>query len=210
MINTIIARKPTELLMPAIILMTILGIGWGFNFIYVSTVARVGQRIISDLRIELFTHIENLSLDFHIKSESGRIMSRIQNDVNRLEETLQVFFTILSDTLILIGIIAVMLNMNWKLALFCFSVVPILILIVIVWKNIALPIFLVARRTIANVNVGLSENITGIKVIQSLNREDTNIEAFEHLNQDNLEAGINVSRLSAALSPTIEIFSTIS
>ncbi len=210
MINTIIARKPNELLMPAIILMTILGIGWGFNFIYVSTVARVGQRIISDLRIELFTHIENLSLDFHIKSESGRIMSRIQNDVNRLEETLQVFFTILSDTLILIGIIAVMLNMNWKLALFCFSVVPILILIVIVWKNIALPIFLVARRTIANVNVGLSENITGIKVIQSLNREDTNIEAFEHLNQDNLEAGINVSRLSATLPPAIEIFSTIS
>ena len=103
-----------------------------------------------------------------------------------------------------------MLNMNWKLAIFCFSVVPILILIVIIWKNIALPAFLAARRTIANVNVGLSENITGIKVIQSLNREDINIEEFEDLNQDNLKAGINVSRLSASLPPAIEIFSTIS
>tara|TARA_B100001750_G_C15502316_1_gene598031 strand:- start:422 stop:2188 length:1767 start_codon:yes stop_codon:yes gene_type:complete len=210
MINTIVSRKPDELLMPAMILIIILGIGWSFNFIYISTIAKVGQRMISDLRIELFTHIENLSLDFHTKSESGRIMSRIQNDVNRLEETLQVFFTILSDTLVLIGIVAVMLNMNWKLALFCFSVVPILILIVTIWKNVALPVFLVARRTIANVNVGLSENITGIKVIQSLNREDINIGEFEDLNQDNLQAGINVSRLSAALSPTIEIFSTIS
>jgi len=210
MINTIVAHKPDELLKPAIILITILGIGWGFNFIYISTIARVGQRVISDLRIELFTHIQNLSLDFHTKSESGRILSRIQNDVNHLEETLQVFFTILSDSLVLIGIIAVMLNMNWKLALFCFSVVPILILIVTIWKNVALPVFLVARRTIANVNVGLSENITGIKVIQSLNREDINIGEFEDLNQDNLKAGINVSRLSASLPPAIGIFSTIS
>jgi len=210
MINSIVSRKPDELLIPAIILITLLGIGWSFNFIYVSTIARVGQRVISDLRIELFIHIENLSLEFHTKSESGRIMSRIQNDINRLEETLQVFFTILSDALILIGIIAVMLNMNWQLALACFSVVPILILIVVIWKNVALPIFLVARRTIANVNVGLSENITGIKVIQSFNREDINIEEFEDLNQDNLQAGINVSRLSASLPPAIEIFSTIS
>ena len=168
-----------------------------------------GQNVLRTLRIELFNHIQRLSMSFFDENEVGRIMSRVQNDVRQLQEVLSIFVNSLGQVLSLIGIVGAMMFLNVRLALITLAVVPILFIALNIWQRFARRSFMRVRTAIAEVNSGLQENISGVRVVQSLNQEQRNIRRFERSNVANLEANLQASRLSAALLPTVELLTSL-
>ena len=179
------------------------------SYLNMRLMALAGQNVLRTLRVELFNHIQRLSMSFFDKNETGRIMSRVQNDVRQLQEVLSIFVNSFGQVLSLIGIIGAMLYMNAQLALITLSVIPILFIALNIWQRFARKSFMRVRTAIAEVNSGLQENISGVRVVQSLNREETNIRRFQRSNVANLEANLQASRLSAALLPTVELLTSL-
>ena len=179
------------------------------SYLNMRLMALAGQNVLRTLRVELFNHIQRLSMSFFDKNETGRIMSRVQNDVRQLQEVLSIFVNSFGQVLSLIGIIGAMLYMNAQLALITLSVIPILFIALNIWQRFARKSFMRVRTAIAEVNSGLQENISGVRVVQSLNREEANIRRFQRSNVANLEANLQASRLSAALLPTVELLTSL-
>lgn len=184
--------------------------GWGFVLVQMLNTGYVGHRVMQRMRINLFAHLQKLSLRFYDNNEVGRVMSRVQNDVTSMQELLtNGFLTILGDILGLTVIVYLVSSRNLELTLVTFSVVPVLILITAVWQIYARRAFLRVRQAIAIVNSNLQENVSGVRVIQSLSREEVNAERFNALNEDNMRANINAGRLQAAVMPIVEMLSAV-
>jgi ABC-type multidrug transport system fused ATPase/permease subunit len=181
--------------------------GERFSTLYL---AYAGQSVLYRMRTEMFNHLHKLSLGFFDHNKVGKIMSRVQNDVNQLQEILtQGVLNILTSLLTLVGIIIVMLTMNPKLALLTFTVLPVLGIIVIIWQRYARRAFIKVRQAIAVVNDQLQEGISGVRVIQSLSREDVNIDQFDDVNKAHLDANISAAKLQAFMMPTVQILTAI-
>ena len=180
-------------------------LNWGANFLGQVTMARVGLQILYTLRRDMFTHLQRLSLRFYDKTEVGRIMSRVQGDVNQLQEASHVAVMLLADVLALAGIVVAMMAMNVKLALISMSVIPLLGLVMGVWQPFARRAFIRVRRAIAIVNGSLNENITGVRVVQSMNRQDRNLELFDAKNMAHLRSNLSANRMSSGLLPPVDI-----
>ena len=184
-------------------------VNFGSNYAHLVSLAKVSQGVLYSLRAHIFAHLQRLSLSFFDKNEVGRIMSRGQNDVSQLQEFLGIAILTLGDVLSLAGIVGALLLMNAKLALLTMTVIPVLGVIMLLWQRIAWDTFMRVRRAISVVNANLQENISGVRVVQSLNREKTNIDMFDRLNHSHLDANLGASRLSATLMPTVEILTAV-
>jgi ATP-binding cassette subfamily B protein len=132
-------------------------------------------------------------------------MSRSQSDVLQLQELFEMMVVSLADILSLGGIIVVMLVVDWQLALVSLSIIPILFLVLGYWQRFARRSFMRIRRAIAMVNGEYNQNITGVRVVQSLNRQDENLKHFNELNREHLNANLQASRFSGGLQPTVEL-----
>jgi ABC-type multidrug transport system fused ATPase/permease subunit len=173
-------------------------------------VSRLGNRVVFDLRNRMFRHLQTLSVGYVDRRGVGSIMSRIQNDVGVINE----FFGeglsgVVSNALVLVGIVAVMLWTNWKLALLTFLVLPPMILFMAVWRRRAIDTYRATRRTISAVNADLAESIAGVRVAQSFAREPRSIEQFRGLNRANLEASIDAAKLSSLLFPVVTLIGAV-
>ena len=180
------------------------------NQMQIRVMAKVSQNVLYSLRVNLFSHLQKLPMSFFNRNQVGRVMSRIQNDVQQLQEFLSIMLITLGDLVSLIGIMAVMLTMNWKLALVTFSVLPSIVILLIFWQKKARGAFNQTRRTIAGVNAGLEENISGMRVVQSLNRGNANVKKFRQINSANLDANLKAGQLTSALFPSVEMISSVS
>ena len=140
-------------------------------------------------------------MSYFDRAEVGGIMSRVQNDVQQLQEFLSIFVLALSDLVVLVGIVVAMLLMNWELALITFSVAPVLFVMMVFWQKYALRSFMRVRREVANVNSELQENISGIRVIQSLDRQDENLRQFDGANRRYVDTSMRATRLSGRPEP---------
>ena len=166
---------------------------------------RVGQGVLYSLRTKMFNHLQEMSPSFYHRTPVGRIMSRSQSDVLQLQETFELIVQSFSDLLSLVGIIVMMLIIDWQLALICLCIVPPLFLILGYWQKFARHSFMRIRRAIAMVNGEYNQNITGVRVVQSLNRQDRNMAHFDELNTEHLNANLEASRFSGALQPIVEM-----
>ncbi|MFH1652392.1 MAG: ATP-binding cassette domain-containing protein, partial [Chloroflexota bacterium] len=167
--------------------------------------AAVGQGILLALRRQVFDHLQRLSLSFFDRNRVGRIMSRVQNDVEQLAEFLDSgAFWIIGEVVSLVAIIVTMLALDFKLALITLSVTPLLFIFVAFWQRHARRSFVRVRRLLASVNAALEENISGVRVIQSLSREGENARRFEKVNERHFDANLRAARLSAAMMPVVE------
>ncbi len=182
-------------------------IQYGSQYVHLRTMSFVGQRVLFDLRVGLFSHLQGLSMRFYNRNEVGRVMSRVQNDVSQLQEFLSIVIITIADVLSLTGIITAMMLMNARLAVVTLSVIPVLVVIMVIWQKFAQRAFMRARRAISVVNGSLQENISGVRVIQSMNREDANIRSFGDANSENLGANLAAVRMQAILFPTVEFLS---
>ncbi len=185
------------------------GINWASNYCQQWAMIKVGQRILYSMRRDMFSHLQKLSLRYFEKTEVGRIISRVMGDVNQLQEFMALVVTTLGDFFSLIGIVTMLLVLNLKLGLISMAVLPVLILIMAVWQTYARRTFMRVRRAIAIVNSALNENISGIRVVQSMNRQKRNMVIFEEKNSENLQASLSATRLSAILMSPVDILTGI-
>jgi len=182
---------------------------WLGMFLQLSNAGWIGHRVLLRLRVEMFAHLQKLSLKFYDNNETGRVMSRVQNDVTSMQELLASgFLTIFGDFIGLGVVIYLVTDRNLELALVAFSVVPLLVLVTGIWQIYARKAFMRVRQAIAIVNSNLQENVSGVRVIQSLSREDVNAQRFSSINQDNMQANIQAGRLQAAVMPMVEVLSS--
>jgi ATP-binding cassette subfamily B multidrug efflux pump len=187
----------------------ILILSFGFNFLQVYAMEYTGQRVMHDLRIRVFDHIQRLSLSFFDRTPIGRLITRVTNDVQNLHEMLTIILTYLfKDIFLLAGIIVVMVRINWELALVCFSLLPLILYITFSFSRKAREAFREVRLKIAQINATLQENFSGIKVVQIFNRERENYRGFKAINHENYLANMRQIRIFALFVPVIEIVGT--
>jgi ATP-binding cassette subfamily B protein len=177
---------------------------FGANYLQFIFIPRVGQGILYSLRTAMFNHLQDLSPAFFHRTPVGRIMSRSQSDVLQLQETFELVVLSLSDILSLIGFVVFMLVVDWQLALISLSIIPVLIFILGYWQKFARHSFMRIRRAIAMVNGEYNQNITGVRVVESFNRQDENLAHFNELNREHLDANLEASRYSGGLQPMVE------
>ncbi len=179
------------------------------NYLYMRLLGKISQEVLYKLRTDMFNHLQKLSVPFFDRNEVGRIMSRVMSDVGQLQEFLPMVTITLGDMLSLVGIVIVMFLMNWQLAVVTIVVLPLLALIMGVWQRYARVAFIRIRYAISVVNTRLQQNISGVRVVQSMNREDLNLRQFDRVNMDHLDANLRAIRLSAILMPTVDLITAV-
>jgi ATP-binding cassette subfamily B protein len=181
-------------------------LNWVSYYTQIRAEARLGQSILLNLRSQLFDHLQRLSVRFFDHNEAGRIMSRVQNDVGELGDFLDSgAFWVTGEIVSLVAIVVILFLMDFKLALLTLSVIPLLFLFIIFWQRKARQSFIKVRQAISRVNAALQESISGVRVVQSLSREDLNSRQFDEVNQAHFQANMYAIRLSAAMSPAVEL-----
>ena len=185
-------------------------LNWGAQFAQELNIAKAGQAVLYRLRGDMFAHLQKQSVSYYERTEVGRLMSRVQGDVYQLQEFLSIAVLTLGDLLSLFGYVAMLLFMSVKLGLISMAVLPVLIIMMLVWQPFAIRSFLRVRRAISIVNGSLNENITGVRVVQSMNRQERNLEAFDAKNRENLNANAAASRMSAGLLPPVDVLTALS
>jgi ABC-type multidrug transport system fused ATPase/permease subunit len=183
---------------------------WGSEYTATLYLAYAGQSVLYRMRNEMFDHLHRLSLSFFDHNKVGKLMSRVQNDINQLQEVLtNGILNMITSLLSLVGIAIVMITMNTKLALLTLTVVPVLAIIVFIWQRYARRAFIRVRQAIAVVNDQLQEGISGVRVVQSLSRENVNLDQFDDANRAHLDANISAARLQAFMQPVVQIMTAI-
>ncbi len=151
----------------------------------------VGQRIMFDMRSQMFEHLQRLALSFFDHNPVGRLMTRLTNDVDSLNEMFTSgAISILSDVLTIVGVTITLLVINWQLALVTFIVMPPLFLIASYFRTAMRDNFRAIRVRLARINAYVAENIAGMSIVQLFNREQRNYERFDELNRDYLKQTI--------------------
>jgi len=185
-------------------------IAWLAQYIQQTTTAYIGHNMLLTLRTQMFDHIQKLSLSFLDRNEVGRVMSRVQNDVTVLQELLTTgLLTVLADFAGLGLVVFFLMYLDVQLALVTFTVVPVLIVVMAFWQMRARKAFIRVRQAIAVVNANLQENVSGVRVIQSLSREAENSRRFDRVNSDNLSANVEAGRVTAAVMPAVELLVSV-
>lgn len=194
-----------------IIFVALILLSFGFNFIQIYVLSHAGQTIIFNLRQEVFSHLQKMSLSFFDKNPVGRLVTRVTNDTETLNDMYtNVLVSLLKDLAILLGTLAIMFRMNVKLSLVTLTVVPFLIPITIIFRLKARAIYRKIRVSLARINTTLSENISGIRIIQIFHKEKEKLEEFRQINNEYRKALIYEVVVSGIFRPLIEMLSGLS
>lgn len=180
------------------------------TFIEVYLLQWVGQKVMYDIRVEVFSHIQRLSARFFDHTPVGSLVSRLTSDIEALGEMFAAgVVTIIGDILVLAGIVGIMLWMNVKLSLVTFSVLPVLVWVVFAFKNLMRVAYRQVRAKLANLSSFLTESIGGMAVVQLFNREQDEAKEFQRLNAEYRESNYPVITWDAALYAVVETLSSI-
>jgi ATP-binding cassette subfamily B multidrug efflux pump len=170
----------------------------------------IGQRTIFDLRIEVFRHLQNLSLRFYDKNPIGRLITRVTNDIEVLNDMFSSgIVMVFSDVFMIIGIIWFMFSMSWELALISLSVLPFLFYGTFLFRKKAREAYRDVRIQIARINTFMQEHITGMIVDQIFNRERKSYEKFDRLNAAHRDANIRSIFYYAVFYPAVDIIGAV-
>ena len=170
----------------------------------------VGQRVLATLRMQLFEHLQRLSLSYHDQHIIGVTVSRVINDVGVINELLsQGLITVIGDLILLVGIVVVMVSMSAQLAIYTFLILPLMVLVTLFFARRARVAFRQTRARIAAVVGDLAENISGMRVIQAFAQEEASQERFEEVNRANRDANIAAMSLSFIFLPTVEFLGVL-
>jgi ATP-binding cassette subfamily B multidrug efflux pump len=173
-------------------------------------VGTVGQSVLASLRERIFERLQRLPLRFFDRRPVGDLMSRVTNDVDTLNQLLsQGLSQLLGSLLGLVGIVVAMLVLDWRLALVCFSIIPVMLLTNVLFARRARLAFRTTRETVGDVTAGLQEEIIGVREAQAFNRTEANIERFRERNEANRAANVQAVAITAAFAPAIDVLSTL-
>ncbi len=170
----------------------------------------IGQKVMLDVRMELFRHVQSLPVSFFDKNPVGRVVTRLTNDIAAIGELFSAgVIVVIGDIFIIIGIFVAMVMLNGKLALITLSVFPIIVVIALWFGRRMKHSFREIRRKLARINAYLNENITGMKVVQLFNREKKNYAKFDEINDDYLKEQVKYIRYFAVFQPAINMVSAL-
>ena len=166
-----------------IYLSTVIGVFF-FNYIQALILARTGQKIIYNIRMEIFSHLNKLSLCFFTENPIGRLVTRVTSDTEALNEMYtSVIVNVLKSFFVLIGIVITMINYNLKLSLLTFIVIPFIILFTFTFKNVSMKIHREIRSKISALNAFISEHVSGMKIVQIFAVENEILQNFKNENE---------------------------
>ena len=163
-----------------------------------------------DLRGQIFRHLQRLHVAFYDKNPVGRLVTRVTTDVDALNEMFTSgVVSIFEDVFVLVGIVGVMLCMNWKLALITFAVIPLIVYSTKIFRDRVRESYRRIRIAIARINSYLQEHISGMVVLQLFNRERKAYKRFSEINRSHMDAYKDAIMAYALYYPVVEIFSSI-
>ncbi len=194
----------------ALLFVAIIALNFVFNFFQKWIMVYTGHMIMHDLRMNLFRHIQSLSMEFFTRNPVGRLVTRVTNDVQNMDELFtSVIAFIFKDLFLLLGIATVLIALNWKLALASFTVIPLVGLATVIFSAKARDIFRLLRIKIAEINTRFSETIGGMKVIQLFHNEADNYRTFKAMNHENYLAGMRQIRVLGLFLPAVEVLGVL-
>jgi ATP-binding cassette subfamily B protein len=181
-----------------------------FEFVQTYLIQWMGQKVMFDLRSQIFRHIQRMHVGFFDRHPVGRLVTRLTNDVDALNEMFTSgVFAIFDDVFVLAGIVIVMLQMNWRLALLAFAVLPLIGGVTTVFRKHVRSSYRRIRTAIAKINAFTQEHISGMTVVQLFNREKRAYDDFEAVNKQHMVAFKDAILAYALYYPAVEILSTV-
>ena len=170
----------------------------------------IGQRVMYDLRMQIFGHLQQLSISFFDRNPVGRLMTRVTSDVETLNELFSSgLVTVFGDVFTLVAIMTMMLVVDWRLALVTFSVIPLVWLTAMVFRRRVREAFRDIRTRLARLNAYLQERISGMRVVQLFGREADSAARFAALNREHLEAHLRSITIYAVFFPVVEVLTAV-
>ena len=170
----------------------------------------LGNRMEYEMRMDMFQHLQDLSIGYYADKEVGGIVSRVSNDVEKITELISSgVVAALADVITIAGIVAIMLWMNARLSLIAFAVIPMIVIFMYFWGRRVRRVYRETRKTIASVSAKIEESVSGMKEIQSFSREKETQSEFQRANASNMQANVEAGRVMSAFWPAVGIFSAI-
>src|SRR6266851_180357 len=206
----IASRRMAGLDSLAALYLAVLVVSFAAEYVQTWTMQLTGQRIMFDLRMAIYRHLQHLDLRYYDRNPVGRLMTRVTSDVDVLNDLFTAgVVTVFGDVFTLVGIMAMMLWMNWRLALVAFSVLPIIFFVTQWFRKNVRDSYRVVRGWIARINAFLQENITGMSTVQLFRREALNFARFDEIDRKHRDANIESIFYYAVFYPAIEAVSTL-
>ena len=188
---------------------TLLGV-FLLQFVQTITITYVGQRVMMDMRLELFMHVEKMSIAFFDRNPVGRLVTRLTNDIATIEEVLsRGIVEMVYNALLLVAIVAALFILDWRLAIAMMIFVPALVYFVTRFAVALRETFRRQRAWLARLNAFLNENITGMAVVQLFNRQERNLQRFDERNKGFLRTSLRATFYFAAFEPTVVLFNAL-
>ena len=176
--------------------------------IYTMSVA--GQKVLADLREEVFNKLQHLELQYLEGSQAGDLMSRLSNDIDALNNFFsQSLAQMIGSIFALVGIMIAMISLDWRLGLVSLVVIPIAFYVTKIFSSLSRRAFRKTRSTIGDVSAEMEEQVSGVKVAQAFNRTERNVDDFAKRNAANRDANVSATRVTSAFSPAMDVLSTL-
>jgi ATP-binding cassette subfamily B protein len=194
----------------AAIYMAMLVGSFACEYVEVWTLQMTGQRIMHDIRMQVYRHLQRLDLRFYDRNPVGRLMTRVTTDVDSLNDLFTSgVVSIFGDVFTLVGIMAVLLWMDWRLALLTFSVLPLIALVTQWFRTNVRGSYRIVRTRIARINAFLQERITGMSTVQLFRREGRDFERFDEIDRAHRDANVESIYYYAVFYPAVELVSAL-
>ncbi len=181
-----------------------------FNYGHVYLLHYTGKKIIMELRDRVFSHIQKLPLSFFDKNPAGRLVTRVTNDTDALNQMYtNVVVGFLQNIIMMAGIIAIMFSLDYRLTLVSFLILPVMVAVVIIFRKKAREVFTLIRNRLAAINAFLSEHIPAMKIIQAFNMEDSKFRQFEKVNRDYYDASMKRVQVFGLFRPFMDVVKSL-
>src|SRR5712692_8638325 len=188
----------------------LLAFSFGLEFLQTYFMQWTGQKVMFDLRSQIFRHLQHMHIGFYDKNPVGRLVTRVTTDVDALNEMFTAgVVSVFEDVFVLAGIIAIMLHMKWKLALITFAVLPLIAIATKIFRDKVRDSYRRIRTAIARINAHMQEHVSGMVVLQLFNREERAFDKFSDVNAVHMEAFKDAIMAHAVYYPVVEILSSI-
>ncbi|HEY7700371.1 MAG TPA: ABC transporter transmembrane domain-containing protein, partial [Vicinamibacteria bacterium] len=183
---------------------------FAISFFQVYLMNMAGQRVMSDMRREIFTHLQRLQPAFFDKNPVGRLVTRVTTDVDALNELFTSgVVTIFGDIFMLLGIMVVLVYLDWRLALVTFTVLPALFAVTMMFKRRVREVYRKVRTRVAMLNAFIQENIVGMQVVQLFRQEERKFDQYRDLNRQHQDANLESVFQYALFYPAIEFLGAV-
>jgi len=206
----IIGNDPEGLAVISAILIVTYVLIFASRYVQRFLISWLGAQLDRNMRQDIFSHLQRLSLTFYAKREVGSVVSRATNDIDKITELITSgVANVVADILTLVGIIIIMLSMNWWLSLITFSIIPLMLVFLYIWGRRVRKVYRETRKTIASVSAKMEESVSGMKEIQSFSKEGATRKEFRQINQSNMQANVQAGQVMSAFWPAVSVFTAV-